>query len=95
MTAADPRISGRKFVVAKYLVVKSKANFSSIARSVCRLTDGRDDLKERPSGDGIVNADAAPRQIRHTAANVEAWWEAIRVCGVAGFSHYNHVFFVT
>ena len=36
-----------------------------------------DALSERPSGDGIMKADAAPRHTRHRVAIAEAWMEAI------------------
>jgi hypothetical protein len=42
------------------------------------LTDGIDALRESPNGEGIINAEAAPRQTRQIARNVE---EAIDLRG--------------
>ena len=42
------------------------------------LTDGMEALSESPSGDGIMNAEAAPRQTMKIARNVE---EAIELPG--------------
>jgi hypothetical protein len=42
------------------------------------LTDGMDALRESPNGEGIMNAEAAPRQTMQIARNVE---EAIDLRG--------------
>lgn len=46
-----------------------------------QLTDGKDALRESPSGDGIMNAEVAPRHTRQIARIVEAWKEAIELRG--------------